>query len=250
MDEVTVSWIVLTYNRAKTVSQAMAHNVANSGAKWDELVWADNASTDGVREVMAGYSPDVSILNKKNLGVAKGYNRAMALCSGTHVVITGCDVLMPENWLAKFKEGFQKIPNLGVLSMYSERIEKTPERIRGPIENIGGLSVREAMPIGRRMFQRSLLKNIGYFNEGFGLYGWEDVAWGYTAERVCKGLGLKFYNLEDKVCQHLGTEGNVGYDHKDEHEYWRWKKEQVNDPEKSRLMSDLSAKSWPAFFPY
>jgi GT2 family glycosyltransferase len=245
-----ISWVLLTYNRSKTVAQAMAHNVATSGRKWDELIWCDNNSTDDVRDVVRAYSPDVEILNKTNLGVAKGYNRAMALASGTHIVITGCDVLMPDNWLSKFEEGFREIANLAVLSMYSERIEKVPERIRGDVETFGNLLVRPAMPIGRRMFKRELLKQAGYFHEGFGLYGWEDVAWGHTVERYCKGAALKCYNVEDKICQHLGTEGNVGYDYKDEHEYWAWKKDQVNDPAKRQLMEKLSSDNWPAFFPY
>lgn len=245
-----ISWILLTYNRAAAVARALAHNVATAGHKWDELIWCDNASTDDVRNVVREYAPDVEILNKTNLGVAKGYNRAMALATGTHLVITGCDVLMPENWLSKFVEGFGRIPDLGVLSMYSERIEVTPERIRGDVISYDGLLVRPAMPIGRRMFKRELLKTAGYFHEGFGLYGWEDVAWGHTAERVCKELNLKCLNLEGKICQHLGTEGNVGYDYKDEHEYWRWKKEQVNDPKKGELMLKLSGQNWPGFFPY
>lgn len=245
-----ISWVLLTYNREKTVARAMAHNVANSGRKWDELIWCDNNSTDGVQDVVRKYYPDVEILNKTNLGVAKGYNRAMALASGTHIVITGCDVIMPDNWLSKFEEGFREIPNLAVLSMYSERIEKTPERIRGQVEQFGNLLVRPAMPIGRRMFRRELLKTAGYFHEGFGLYGWEDVAWGYTVERYCASAGLVCYNVEDKICQHLGTEGNVGYDHKDEHEYWAWKKEQVNDPAKRLLMDKLASEKWPSYFPY
>lgn len=245
-----ISWIVLTYNRVKTVRKAITHNVERSGRKWDELIWCDNASTDGVRDFMRELSPDVSILNKENLGVAKGYNRAMALATGTHIVITGCDVIMPQNWLAKFAEGFEKISNLGVMSMYSERIEVTPERIRGDAFELHGMKLRPAMPIGRRMFRRDLLQTAGYFHEGFGLYGWEDVAWGHTAEKACRILDLVCYNLGDEICQHLGTEGNVGYDHKDEHEYWRWKKEQVNDPEKTELMKKLSSENWPGFFPY
>jgi GT2 family glycosyltransferase len=245
-----ISLVFLTYNRSKTVAQALAHNAANCGRKWDELIWCDNGSTDGVRDVVRSYSPDVEILNKTNLGVAKGYNRAMALATGTHIVITGCDVIMPDNWLSKFEEGFETIPRLGILAMYSERLEKTPERVRGNLEIFGNLNARPAMPIGRRMMKREILKTAGYFNEGFGLYGWEDVAWGHTAERVCEKLGLKCYVLEDKICEHLGTEGNVGYDHKDEHEYWSWKKEQVNDPAKAELMKKLSYENWPAFFPY
>lgn len=43
----TVSWIVLTYNRADTVKKSLDHNFANAGAVPDELIWVDNGSTEG-----------------------------------------------------------------------------------------------------------------------------------------------------------------------------------------------------------
>lgn len=245
-----ISWVILTYNRAKSVEKAITHCMGNAGYPWDEIVWCDNGSTDGVRDFMTMLEPEVAILNKTNLGVAKGYNRAMAMATGTHMVITGCDMLMPDLWMAKMVKCFDVIPNTGIVTIYASPMSVVKERIRGEPAVEGGIRIQPAMPIGRRMLPVSLQREIGYFNEGFGMYGWDDVAWGNRAEVVCKAKGLRYYNLPDMVAEHLGTEGNVGYDHKDEHEYWNWKKKQVSDPKKQELLADLRKNGWPGFNPY
>lgn len=249
-----ISWVILTYNRANSVCKAIPHSMAKAGMKWDEIIWVDNGSSPedrhAINEVMGLADNVTKVLLPENLGVAKGYNRGMALANGTHIVITGCDMLMPPNWLKSMAECFDIIPKTGIVTIYAAPISKTPERIRGPEEVVSGIKIRPAMPIGRRMLTKDLQRKIGYFNEGFGLYGWDDVAWGHTAERVCDELGLRYYNLVDKVAEHLGTEGNVGYDHKDEHEYWKWKKREVEDPKKRELMNKLSKDNYPTFTPF
>lgn len=251
-----ISWVILTYNRANSVLKAIPHCMEYSGAMWDEIIWVDNGSDINERTKIADMFSDSGWTNltqcwlPKNLGVAKGYNTAMALARGTHLVITGCDMLMPKNWLADMVEVLEEVPNAGIATIYAAPIEKTPERIRGPEWDYNGIHIRESMPIGRRLLSVELQREIGYFHEGFGMYGWDDVFWGHRAEVVLGKRGLKSYNLFNSIAEHLGTEGNVGYDHKDEHEYWRWKKEQVNDPRKHELLAQLQKDGWPKFSPY
>lgn len=254
-----ISWVILTYNRSNSVTKAIPHCMANAGMRWDEVIWVDNGSSQPERSAIKhmlqvqqkdlGFNLTQCMLHT-NLGVAKGYNTAMALAQGTHLVITGCDMMMPENWLRDMSQLFTDVPNMGISTIFANPIVNTPERIRGEVEMINGKRVRPAMPIERRMLSVKLQREIGYLHEGFGMYGWEDVYWAHRAEKYCKEKKLRCLNLIDKVAQHLGTEGNVGYDHKDEHEYWRWKKSQVNDPKKTELMNQLSRDGWPRFSPY
>lgn len=259
----SISWVLLTYNRANSVTKAIPHCMKNAGMQWDEMIWVDNgSSSQDVSDIdlaikfnnwdgwQQGPMPVKRVMFPKNLGVAKGYNIGMALASCEYIVITGCDMLMPDNWLKNMYDSLQKIENAGIATIYAAPIESTPERIRGEPREEAGFKIQPSMPIGRRMLKRSLQREIGYFNEGFGMYGWDDVAWGHTAERICKEKGLLSYNLIDQTAEHLGTEGNVGYDHKDEHAYWLWKKEEVEATYKRELMDKLLKQNWPTFNPF
>lgn len=251
-----ISWLVLTYNRAEKVQRAMTHNVACMGVPKAgvELVWVDNGSRDGLREIMY---PFVDWFNsaqlcwfEENQGVARGYNEAMRRATGELLVITGCDMLMPPNWLRTFMDCFDRIPETGVACMYSGPLSWVPERIRGEEELRNGLKIRPAMPIGRRMFRRGLLRDAGFLREDFGLYGWEDVEWGYRVERVCREQGLLTYVLPEHVAEHLGTEGVVGYDGKDEREYHAFKQREANDPKKQELMEWCHRNAYPYYNPF
>ena len=250
-----ISWLLLTYNRANAVCKAIPYCAKNAGHSYDEVIWVDNGSEKGeylrIAHMLAGLFPNIThVLYSKNTGVAKGYNTCMANAQGTHMVITGCDMMMPDNWLKKMVEAYNGLPKAGVVTIYASEISKVKERIRGEPFMWSSQVFQEAMPIGRRFLSKELQRKIGYFHEGFGMYGWDDVAWGHTAERVLGELGLKSYNLNDHVAEHLGTEGNVGYDYKDEHEYWRWKRKEVEDPAKQELLTKLRTANWPSFNPY
>lgn len=270
MHDFTVSWVILTYNRADKVERAITHCMRNAGEKWDELVWCDNGSADGVRDFMMSLEPDTAVLNKANRGVASGYNRAMAMATCDYVVITGCDMLMPPNWLKTFKDYIRRVPRTGIACMYSGPLGWVPERARDPKDlpadsftveyngrvqkwyqsSVNGLPFVHAMPIGRRILSRKLLGQIGYFPECFGLYGHDDVAWAHRAEKICDMQGLHYYVIPDQIPEHLGTEGVAKPDGKDESQYHAFKMAEAADPEKARTMSRLQAEGWPYFNPF
>ena len=127
----------------------------------------------------------------ENLGVAKGYNRAMALVTGTHMVITGCDMIMPQGWLRHMVDALS-FEDCGMSLMYSDPIYKNTERQRGPEFHHNKLIMCHALPIGRRLMSVEVQREIGYFHEGLGLYGWDDVLWAARAEKVLFRMDKKY----------------------------------------------------------
>ncbi len=247
-----ISLIMLTFNRENTVRESLRHNKAHAGADWTEVIHCDNGSEDSVREVVEEeLHPDVRIYNRENLGVAKGYNRAMAMATKEWVLITGCDRKLPENWLKTLLEHITVIPNTGVISIYAHPMDKCPERARGIEEVINGKLIQKAMPMGARIMRRELLKDAGYMHEGFGLYGWEDVVWGHSVENVCYRKGLESYIIPGLYSQHLGDTGisetHTGYD---PHDYWKFKQKEVKEAYKQELMKSLCAQGYPPYRPY
>jgi GT2 family glycosyltransferase len=236
-----ISLVVLTFNRAEFVERSMAHNIAAAESPIDELIWVDNGSTDGVREVMSGFQPDVSILNKTNLGVSKGYNRGFALATGDYIVLTGTDMLMPQGWLTRFRTYLTALPNTGVACIFHQ----DPRRTHKKTCEANGLVYHPCLPWGRRIVSRELLqKKIGYLREDFGLYGYEDIEWARRAVRVCRGEGLLTYALPGQRAWHIGSAKQ------DPPEYRAFKDREGSDPRKRELLEKCDAENYPYYNPY
>ncbi len=246
----TISWVILTYNRGDIVKRSFEHNVCCAGATWDEIIWVDNGSGREEMDKFPLMNADVAILNATNLGVAKGYNRGMGLATKDYIVITGCDMLMPDNWLKTFKSYVQEIPETGVACMYSHNLENCPERIYGPEKTVKGKQIIPAMPIERRIFPRHLLSSVGYFPEDLGFYGFDDYCWARRCERICTDKGLLTYVIPGQKATHLGTEGISGYDGKDSKEYHDFKRKEVTDPAKQLVILERMRSGWPKFSPF
>ena len=249
-----VSWVILTYNRRQTVERAVRHNLEKSGIIPDEIIHVDNGSSDGVSEFFRNeVRVDVQILNRENLGVAKGYNRGVVLATGSHIVITGCDRLMPDRWCERMRWGFENIPRTGLISCYTWPIERTAERYRDPrgIEEHAGEKIINAMPMEAKMYPRDILKHIGHLREDFGLYGWEDNEWAVRVEKHCKNHDLKTYIFAENWCaEHLGTEGVVPWNGKDDADYHAFKAREANDPKKQAVLSKVASQGNPYYTPY
>lgn len=240
-----ITWVVLTFNRKDVVERSMAYNIRTAGRIIDELIWVDNGSTEDLAEVMSTWMPDVSVLNKTNLGVSKGYNRGITLATGSHVLITGCDRLMPWNWLKTLEAYFETIENTGCVSMYSAPLERCKERLRQPTmepEMVNGLPIVRAMPFGARMMRRELIKEAGHLLETFGLYGHEDIEAAARYERVCNERGWLYYTIPGMVAQHLGVE--------DSPEYKAFKKQQSQDPSHERILQESAKAGFPYYNPF
>lgn len=236
------------------VKKSVYYNLAHAGHTIDELVWVDNGSTDGVRQVMQNIEPEITILHDTNMGVAKGYNAGMHAATQEYIVITGCDTLMPKNWLAIFIKHVETIKDTGVACIYCSPVEKVPERKRGDkLVHVNGLAIWPALPMGRRIISRQLLQDrIGYFREDFGLYGWEDIEWGERALKVCKQQHLQCYAIHGAVAEHLGTEGIITdpIDLKDDADYYRFKHKEALDPAKQEVMKKAAAQGYPYYNPF
>lgn len=242
-----ISWVILTHNRHITASKSYRHNLSAFRSfphvpMIFEVIHVDNGS----EYIEDGFDiePDIAIKNARNLGVAKGYNHGLVLATGDYIVITGCDRLMPHNWLNRMLEAFEKIPNMACVSCYSEDEETIQDRYvtQKKIEEINGVKFMRALPFEARMFKRSLLADVGYFHEGFGLYGYEDCVWGPRMMNVSREKGLICCTLPDFKATHLGRE--------DAKDYKEFKARETKEPWKWELVQKLAREGYPKFNPF
>jgi len=222
-----ISVVLLTFNRDHLVSKSVEHNLKNAGDKIDEIVWVDNGSTDATRFLMKSIDPDVSILNKKNLGVAKGYNRGFALSTGDYIIVPGTDTLMPDGWVKIFKENAVE----GIACMM--------KGISGKVEKHCGS--------GPKIISRSVFGYVGYLREDFGLYGWDDIEW---AERIkARGLACVAFPAE---FEHLGLEGINEWSEgsAENKEYHEMKSKEARGESKQKTLELCRVLKYPKFNPY
>lgn len=245
-----VSLIILTFNRADTVKGAVGHNLEVARYPVHELIHVDNGSTDNVREVMDVFGPRTKVYHSTNRGVSRGYNAGYAMATGDFVCITGCDRIMPDGWLAAWVDCFEKIPNTGIISCYSCDISHVPERNRGFPSVIADIPIQPCMPLEARIMRRELFLEIGYLDEGFGLYAREDLCWAERAEKILTEKGLLSYTLPHFQAQHLGTEGVNEWDGKDHKLYHDFKRREVDNPASEARLVWNRANHYPKHNPF
>lgn len=242
----SVSLVLLTMNRSEAVERSLRHNLFHAGHAIHEIVHVDNGSDIGFCDWFCNRFglPAVQIRNAHNLGVAKGYNRGLSLATSSHIVITGCDRMMPDLWLKKMIQAANAIPNTGAISVYSKsRIEDKTIRFRGPKETINGIDIIPAMVCEARMHSREFLLGAGYLREDFGLYGHEDCEWIDRTQRYSQENGLINYVLADLPwAEHLET-GNEG-------QYLVQKQNENHDKRKPKLVQWCNENGNPYYNPY
>ena len=97
MEKMKCSVIILNWNGAEMLRRYLPSVVKNTA---EEVIVADNGSTDNSLEVLAKEFPSVkTIVLDKNYGFAEGYNRAIGQVDSEYVVLLNSDVEVTEGWL-------------------------------------------------------------------------------------------------------------------------------------------------------
>ncbi len=243
---ITISLVLLTYNRLELASNCLRKNLLSANYPIKEFIHVDNGSGLGNFSLLR--NPDIEIYHRYNQGVAKGYNRGMLLATSSHIVITGSDRLMPDNWLQDWVNAFERIPDTGVVSLYSHPTDaslngRLRHRYTADTVQLGGLNITPSMPCEARMHSRDFLLKAGFFREDLGLYGYEDVEWVERAQRVAREQGLINYCISDQPYAEHVVEA-------DSEEYKAFKKEQNDQPWKAAKVRELWDQGNPYYNPY
>ena len=92
--DIKVSIVIITYNRARFLPEAIESVLAQSFADW-EMIVVDDASTDNTKEVVEKYCACDSRIkyyrNPENLNISKSRNRGMELAVGKYIAVLDSD---------------------------------------------------------------------------------------------------------------------------------------------------------------
>lgn len=190
-----VSVICLCYNHKDYVEIAL-NSVVNQTYSNIEIVIADDCSFDGSQEVIKKWqtkNPATTfIINSKNLGNTKTFNKALKLAKGEYIIDFATDDVLLPNCIEKQIETFKKtkLQNLGVVYANIDLVDENG-KIRSTYytenENPESGDIYK-MVIGRTtmicsiasMIKRNVFETIGFYDENL---AYEDLDFWVRASR-------------------------------------------------------------------
>lgn len=156
------------------------------------LIFIDDASPDpAVKTYLSGLawgeaSPTKVLYNKKNRGFAATVNRGIAQGTAPYVCVLNSDVLVTEGWLTKMLVALESNPKNCIVNPATNNtaminVNMYPGRsytdMHSALTRQNRVKYPEIMPTGFCfIFRRSLIEEIGPFDEAFGSYGEEALA--------------------------------------------------------------------------
>ncbi|GAB4337641.1 MAG: glycosyltransferase [Calditrichia bacterium] len=230
-----ISIVIVSYNVKEYVFQALL-SIKRAVAKIPhEIYVVDNASVDGTPHYLKKHFPDVHLIeNKQNLGFGKANNLALEKVSGEYVVLINPDTVVQEDTFQKLLDFFDKTPDAdaatskilnpdGSFSIDCRHAIPTPSiafwKVTGlsrlfPKSKLFGqynltyMDENSSYPVPAisgsfMMIKKSVLDQIGYFDEQFFMYC-EDID-------LCKRIndaGFKIYYMPDTQIIHYKGESS------------------------------------------
>jgi GT2 family glycosyltransferase len=229
MDKAFVVIIILNYNKKNDLLECI-DSISKQDYRNFQVIVLDNGSTDGSsREIKNKYSDVHIIENKINSGAAGGRNIAIKYAvenfNYDFILFLDNDVVVEKYFLEEMIKSFAKDKSIGIVTPKCYMMN-----FPGTIGYAGGMSVNlftgEITDVGsgqkdEGQFDRSgfvtacaglcLVKNsvineVGFFDENFNPYGWEDVDYSIRARKH----GFKIFYNHRAIVYHKGGKKQRG----------------------------------------
>lgn len=208
MTDPLVSILTVTYNRGALARQCLGPSLERAGWPY-ELLTVDNGSTDDVASYMTTLQPVYQSFNGENLGYAKALNEMLTQTEAPYVCVVDPDLTLSHGWLHRLVTTNQMIENAGMSSIHC--VLDLPQA-----QEISGVVVYPRSEVyGVKMLSRKVIEKIGYFYEGLGRYGNEDLEMCFR----CELAGLLNYYVTGVLCDHTGDDS---FD-QSEYRQFKWK---------------------------
>lgn len=151
--------------------------------------------SDGTMKSLASYTKLQIIVNLQNVGFATAVNQGIRASSGLYVAVLNDDAFPEPQWLETLVEAIERNPRLGscaslmVFAHKPDTIQSAGiaidraaiawDRMRGkPVSMAGGPTEVFGASAGAALYRRSMLEQIGLFDERFFAYLEDvDLAW-------------------------------------------------------------------------
>lgn len=229
-DNMDLSIIIVNWNSKDYLQKCIASILALTSGITYEIVVIDNASFDGVGEMLKKFYPQVRFIQSdKNLGFAKANNTAFKVSSGSHILFLNPDTELFVPAINIMFDYIHKLPKAGALgcrllnadgSIQTSCIQSFPtilnqllssEFLRAlfPKSSLWGMAAlfsaenwpKEVEMISGAciMLRRTLFEHVGLFSEDYFMYA-EDLDLCYKIKQA----GYANYYVPDAIAIHFG----------------------------------------------
>ncbi len=116
-NSIDTSIIIVSYNTKDLLSVCLSSLIKQKGSKSWEIIVVDNASSDGIRDLIKEKFPDVIFIqNKKNVGFSTANNIGLRCAHGKFLLLLNSDTEVSEGAVGQVRQFMEKHPNVGVAS--------------------------------------------------------------------------------------------------------------------------------------
>jgi GT2 family glycosyltransferase len=212
----TASVVIPCWNGLAYTKDCLRGVLAESSLDFEVIV-VDNGSTDGTAEFVRSLKdPRLSLIrNERNLGFARAVNQGLRRASGRHAVWLNNDTVVTAGWLERLLAGLERAPWVGAVGPYTNETSGVQKLQQVPYKTLDGLPAFAAawamqhegrMAWAHRLIgfclahRRSVLDEIGFLDERFGLGTYEDFDFCLRLRQA----GYELFVAEDAFVHHHG----------------------------------------------
>lgn len=225
---VKLSIIIVNWNTGKLLHDCLASIRATCSDMEYEILIVDNDSSDGSREMIKEYFPEVHLINSgSNMGFARANNLAIPLAIAPYILFLNPDTIVLNDALSKMSNFLSKNPDIGAISCKiideTGRIAELPIQTEGtPVKRflLQLFSSHSSFGLIKKIFsshnpyesgyvrylygpclmiRKKVLEEVGYFDERFFMYA-EDIE---LCHRISQKGWLAYYMSKVDIV-HLG----------------------------------------------
>ncbi|MCB0878089.1 MAG: glycosyltransferase family 2 protein [Thermoleophilia bacterium] len=221
-DRPSTSFVILTRNQLDYTRRCV-EGIQRHTPEPHELVFVDNASTDGTLEYLRSIPDAIVIDNDENHGFGGGCNQGMAASTGDRILLLNNDVVPTHGWLGALHDAIDADPHVSLAGPRTNRIAGTQQvdDVGYDQESLAGLDewAQEWTTArrGRRtpilrlvgfciLMERAVVDRIGGFDLRYEIGNFED-------DDLCLRAGVAGFGCsvaEDSFIHHFGSRTFAG----------------------------------------
>jgi GT2 family glycosyltransferase/tetratricopeptide (TPR) repeat protein/2-polyprenyl-3-methyl-5-hydroxy-6-metoxy-1,4-benzoquinol methylase len=212
-DHGLTSIILITFNQIE-YTRLCVESIRLRTDELYELVFVDNASTDGTADYLRSLPSARVIFNKGNRGFPAAVNQGMQLATGKQVLLLNNDTVVTTGWLGRMLRALYSDPRIGLVGPCSNRVSGEQE-VPVSYEDLSdldgfawiwgkarqGLLEETDRLVGFcLLIRRELIDKIGMLDERFGTGCFEDDDYCLR----CRKAGYRAVIAREAFVHHFG----------------------------------------------